>query len=879
MFLFSVAAFAQSGPLFSVGRVERTTLDNGMVLLVKQDQSLPLVSIFVCVKSGSAQEGKFSGSGISHFIEHLVFKGTKTRGVGEIFKQVESYGGKLNGFTSYDYTGYQLTVPSEFAGPCLEILADMLNNAAFNEQEMEKERQVVLKEIRLNQDDPQRYLSRLLWKNAYSRHPYKYPILGAESLFKKLTRKDVVKFYQSHYLPNNMILALVGDLQADQAITLVKNNFGNFPQKSLSQHKNKPQTPQRRLKEHTEKFTSGLTYLVLGFHSVALNHQDLFALDVLSAVLGQGESSRLYNLVCSKKELAYNIQAVNYTPAEPGLFIISSFLEDKNRKHLQKLILKQIELIKKKKIRPEELESAKNKIISDILFEQETKTAQAQDLALNEAVTGSFRFTEEYLEKISQVNANDLIRVARRYLKTNNLTVVALTPRGRTEKKASGLKKEALNLSIGVENFKNDALEPIGATAAFNAQVKKITLNNGLRILVQENKTLPVVSIQAVFTGGLRAEEQNTNGLSNLLAKMLDQGTKGRSAGQIAQFIESKGARISAFSGNNSFGLSLQCLSKDLDAILALLAELVIDSSFPSREFNREKEKNLAQLQAQDDDIFAAAEKLIHETLYRQHPYRFLTIGNEQSLKKLKRRDLIKAHRQLCVAKNMVLAVFGDIDTQEILSQAENCFSRLCSGAPAHFSLPQEPRLKTIRKAAEALEKKQSLLLFGFAGTTVFNQDRYALEIISQILSQSSGRLFTQIREKIGIAYALGAYSVLGLDPGYLAIYIATTKENLEKAKQEILRQLTLLKKNALSPEELAQAKRALLSRKLISRQTNAACALESALDELYGLGYNHYLEYEPAIKNIQPEDILRCAQQYFDFNGYAQAVVGPNEN
>lgn len=865
--------------LFSQGDTSRIVLDNGMVVLLKEDHNLPLVDFFLCVRSGSAQEGNFAGSGISHFIEHMVFKGTKTRLAGDIFKEIESFGGKINASTSYDYTCYKVTVPSEFAHPALEILADMVINATFPEDELEKEREVVLKEIRLNYDNPQRRISRLLWQTAYSVHPYKYSILGEEHIFKSLTREDLIKFYHDNYTPENMVLAVVGELTVDATLSAVKELFRDFQRKPSINLEVVTEPNQLQVRKYQEEFTTGLTYLLLGFHSVSIKDEDCFALDVLGTILGEGENSRLYQTICDKGGLAYSIEAINYTPRHPGLFIISGFLEERYRKRVLSLVLKQIKMLKKKAVAQDELESAKAKIISDILFYNQTLEAQAQDLALNEALADDFRFTEEYIQKINQVSSSDVLEVAKQYLSENNLSIVALIPKDKPSscttselgksKKLDSLKKPSGKLNIGIENLATKELK--------TSEVNKYVLDNGLVLLVREKKDLPLVSIKAVLIGGLRAETKDINGLSNLVAQMLDKGTKSKTASEIANLVESRGGRISCFSGNNSFGLSLDLLSKDLDSMLALLADLIINSTFPQRELARQKEKNLAELNALEDNIFETGTKLLKATLFQKHPYRFLGIGNEKSLKMLRRRDLINFYRKFCVPKNMVLAVFGDVNAQDVLTRVKKLFAEFESSDRPCILPVEEPKIKGMQTSFKLLAKQQSLVIFGFPGTRVFDKDRFTIELICQILSQSSGRLFSQIRETSGLAYTLGAYSVIGLDPGYIAIYVATTGENVKTVKEEVLQQLRLLKQNPLTETELAQAKRALLAQKLIGRQTNSSCALESSLDELYGLGHNYYLNYSEQIKELSASDITRSANQYFNLDNYAIVVVGPH--
>ncbi len=857
--------------------MERVTIDNGMVLLVKENHNAPLVSLFLCVLTGGAREAEFSGAGISHFIEHMVFKGTSTRGPGKIFKEIESFGGKINAFTSYDYTGFEITVPAEFTRPAMEVLADMVTNAVFEPEELEKERQVVLKEIKLNRDDPQRHISRLLWQTAFRTHSYKYPILGEEDLFKGLGREELLGFYQERYTPDNMILVIVGDVNPQQTLNFTKSIFSTSQRKSIEPVETRPEPEQKEFRQKEKKFTSGLTYLRLGYHSVALTDEDCFALDVLAAILGEGTSSRLHKLLCDKKRLAYGVEAINYTPRDPGLFIISCLLEESNKKRLLKTISRQINLVKKKPVSKAELENAQKKIVSDILFSNQTIQAQARDLALNKAVAGNFGFTEKYIQEIKNVTPEDILEVANKYLRQSNLTQVALTPRDELTKTDLPLKlTRPFKLGIACLNGGRDLPDLVNLKPRSKNEVKKYVLDNGVTVLIRENRDMPLVSIKAAFKGGLRAEEEASSGLSNLVAQMLDKGTGTKNAAEIADIVESKGARIYSFSGNNSFGLSLDLLSEDFEQMLTLFADLIINPSFRQKELKKQKKKNLAQIKAREDNIFESGKELLKLTLFKKHPYRFMGSGSEQSLKGLKRRDLINFHRKLYVGRNMVLSIFGDLDAQETLARVKELFAKLDAGSPYDIIAQEEPPIKGLRSSFKSLPKEQSLILVGFAGTTVFGRDRYALELICQVLSQPSGKLFTQIRNKSGLAYTLGAYQVLGLDPGYIVLYVATSAENVETVKSELLKQLRLLKENFLSKEELAQAKRAMISRELIGRQTNSACAMESSLDELYGLSFDRYLKYTEIIKGIGIEDIKKCIDRYFDLDNYAVVIAGP---
>lgn len=891
-FLIFAAMFYFNKPVLSAEDtscvIHQEVMDNGLTLSLKQSNKEPLVCVFLCVFSGSAQEGRFAGHGIAHYIEHMLFKGTTRRPAGKVFQEIESYGGRINAFTSYDYTGYTVTVPARFIYPALDILADMAGGALFPEQELEKERQVILKEIKLGEDSPDRRISRLLWQTSFLTHTYKYPIIGEQQLFEKLTKHDLVEFYRQNYAADNMALIIVGDIDLPAVRGYVKEIYQGIPANPALSAESVSEPQQERARKQEVPFTTGLDYLMLGWHSAALTDEDCGALDILASILGEGESSRLYDIICRKKRLVYSIETTNYTPRSPGLFIVSALLEEKNRERAIALILQQIRRIKKTGVSAEELERAKNKIVSNVIFYRQTLEGFAQDAASNAALSSDPLYTEKYLAKISRVSSQDVQEAAERYLTEETLNIAALVPQKDTHGPIRAKNVENKSMRIGIENLSKDDLFCAAVPAAAGQEasslaytdkyrIKKYVLDNGITLLVQEDRYLPIVSIKAVFAGGLRAEQEGNNGLCNLTARLLERGgTKTKSAAEIAHIIDAEGAQLSSFSGNNSFGLSLDLLSKDKQEMLELLADIIMHPSFPASEFKKERDKNLAALKTIRDDIFEYGTKALKERVFFEHPYRLLSIGNETSLKNLCRKDAINFYRRFCVGKNLVLAVFGDVEAGQIYQDVNRLLGGLGKAEAPRIAPAQDTAVIAAREEFVHIPKEQSLVLLGFKGTTIEHADRFPLEIICHILAQPSGRLWTQIREKAAVAYTVGAYSVLGIDPGYLVIYAATTAENVQAVKTEIFNQLNSLKDIILSPEELEQAKTVILGHRLIERQTNAARAMEAALDELYGLGYNHYTEYEEKIRSVTSTEISRIAKKYFDFNNYSLVVTGP---
>ena len=808
------------------------------------------MSIDLRVRAGSVNEGEYSGSGIAHLVEHMIFKGTSRRQPAQIEKEIRSLGGIMNGGVTYDYASYTITVPSEHLAKALDGLSDSICNSIMDGRELAREKGVILKEIRLHRDDPAKFISQLLWSTVFISHPYRNPVIGYESLFVRLTQQDVLNFYKRMYIPNNMVIAIAGDVGTDEALASVKRYFENVPRKSLEERpmaSEKPQTSKRGLSMERDL---EMAYFALGYRSVDVYHPDMYALDVLAAVLGQGESSRLNTAVYRKKQLVYSIASWNYTPKDPGIFIVSGVTDPGKLDSALAAVSDEIKSLKEGMIDDSELQRAKSIITKAYVYSLETTEGQAEDLASNEITTGDPSYMRTYVEKIMAVTKDDIRKTAAAYLKDESLSVATLahaapvaTPQTKTER-------------------------------ATDRKIEKVTLPNGLRLLLMEDHATPTVSMFACSLGGLLAEAQATAGISNLTTRMMTLGTQKRSEADIASLSESLGAPLNSFSGYNSMGIALDAMSKDLDKVLDLFEDVLLNPSFPEDVLAREKNTVIAVINSVDDDIFDLGTKTFKETLFRSHPYRFQEIGTVDTVEDLKREDLEQFYRKYFVPSNMVVAVYGDINAASVRERLSNGLSVIDKKDAPGFNKVKEPPQKEIREKGVSLDKEQSLVILGFQGTTLANNDRYVLQIITAAISGVSGSLSMFFREKLGIAYAVGAYSVPAIDPGFIALYVSTTEDQIDTGTSGLLNQIITLNKKGLAPEIIESTKQELIGNHLIALQTNSDMAHQTALDELYGLGFDDYTRYDQTIRSITSDGIVAVSRKYLKPEAYTMTVI-----
>jgi zinc protease len=820
--------------------VTRKTLDNGLVVFARRSPPAGLVAIDVKILAGSSLEGERLGSGISHLVEHMVFKGTPTRPAGAIEREVKSLGGVINGSTSSDITDYHLLIPSKDLPHGLAIMKDMLTNAVFDAAETAKEKEVVLKEIDLNEDEPMSRLIKRLHETAYTRHPYRYPVIGYRGRFEPLGREDAVSYYGRMYVPNRMVLSIVGDIDEADAIANAQAEFGKIREASYAAIGPVEAEPQqiapRRLDEPSR---AKLAYLAIGFHSTGILDEDLFALDVLSMILGRGDGSRLSVKLRKKDRLVYSISAWNDTPRDPGMFIIAAMLDGSRIEAAERAVLAEIGRLRESDVPESELEAARRMSLADFIASLGTVDGQASDIGYGFIMTGSPDFSRRYVEGIQKVARADIRRVAAKYLSPSKMTVVRLIP------------------------------GPVGTAAAAPAvdaatdAIFKETLPNGLRVIVHPDHRTPEVSITAAMLGGVMSEDLTDNGVSNLTAQMLLKGTASRKEDGITPYIESLGGAIDAFSGLNAFGVRAGVLKPDFATALGIIRDVLSSPAFPQDEIDKEKALTIAAISEEDDDIFNAGMNAMKKALYGDSVYGMRYLGTESSVSSLKRDDLLDFHRSHAVSGNIVVSISGDVDSYEAFKAAKNAFSQIRSGSFS-ATIPNTKRLETAVDRTLEMDKDQSLVLIGFETTTIKDRDRYALELLGSVLSGASGRIFEKVRNSLGMSYALGCSQKLGLGSGYFVFYAATARDTADKAAGAISDEISAIRQNGVTEEEADLAKKELVFGRRVEMQSNAFVSMASALDELYGLGHDDVFRYASAIEKVTAQDLVSAAKKYF---------------
>ncbi|VAX35796.1 hypothetical protein MNBD_UNCLBAC01-321 [hydrothermal vent metagenome] len=850
VFLFICSIFLNSSHAFE-GKSSKHILNNGLTVLMSEMPTSPFVSVYGYVKTGSATEGKFLGTGISHFLEHMLFKGTPTRKVGEIAAKIQAVGGHINASTGMDYTIYKITVPFEKFNIAVEIMADIMMNATMDPVEIEKERDVIFGEMRLSNDNPSRKYIRLVFQNAYLRHPYRHPVIGYKSLLAEVSRDDLLEYYQRFYTPNNIILSIAGNIKTNEILPKVKTLFKDFKRKHDILRNLPIEQRQISPRRYEEEYPTDLTRLSLAFGSVPLLHPDLYPLDVLAKILGHGKSSRLYEELYKKKGLVHSISASSYTPMDQGIFQIQSILENENVEATIKEVLEQIRNIEEKGVSDEELKKAKRQVLSEHIFSYQTSEHTAHAQAVDEAFTGDYQFSQKYVKGIRTVTSKNIERVAKNYLDESALSITILKP----------------IVKIHEQNTSNEKQQ---------GTIQKHVLKNGLTVLLREDPTFPLVSMRLMCRGGYREETDANNGISTMSASLWTKGTKELTAKQIAQKTERLGMQLSSYAGKNSFGISIDFLSEDLSEALNLLDDVVKNPTFPENELKKVKINMQTALRKRKDSIFYFSSDILKKTLFTTHPFRLNKNGTEESIKRITQKNIRDFHTRFTYPNNMVITVFGDISAPDVLKEIEKKFGAL-TAQEVELSTYTPVPLTERREKEVVINKEQAMISLGFHGTDLHDPDRYGMKVLTSILGSSfSGRLFQSIREELGQAYTLGGSFIPGIDSGFIYFYVLTTQEKAVEAKELVMAEIKRLQTEDVPADELKNIKTYLMGNVKTSYETNSSLSFTTGLDELYGLGFANYKKYDTNISAITATQIKKLAQKYLDLNKVAIIMTLP---
>lgn len=835
--------------------VSRSVLPNGLTLILKRDTSAALASVQVWVKTGSVHEGAHLGAGLSHYLEHMLFKGTVRRAGREISATVQAHGGYINAYTSFDRTVYYIDLPSEHVAVAIDVLADAVLHSTLPPEEVTKEKDVILREIAMTRDDPESRLWDTLFSTAFREHPYRQPIIGHRDVFAAATREDLEGYYRARYVPNNLVVVIVGDVDLAATREVVERHFGAAARSRLAPVL-VPDEPAQLAPRVEHRFEDvEIARGVLSWPIPGMAHADAPVLDLLATVLGHGDSSVLWREVRERAGLVHTIDASAWNPGTAGLFCVSFTCDAAKRVAAEAAILRSVAGRVRRGFTAAEIRKALRQLVVGEINTRKTMSGQASRLGVAEVVVGDLDHSRTYFYQLGAIRPAALRGAVRKYLVPERQTTVSSNP------------VAAATAAAVVE-----------VVAVARGDFSEIRLGNGARILLQPDRRLPNLHLRLLMQGGPLFEEPGKRGATALLATMLTKDTERRTAAAIAQYVEEVGGAFFPFSGNNSLGLGAEVLPPDVDRAIAVLGEAVLGPTFRAETFALERDAQAAALQQDDDDVVTYARRRLRQRYFGEHPLALDACGDLPGVRALTPADLAALHRRLCVGPNVVLAVAGDFEAGVLVPKLKAFLGKLPrSAAPVWPKSLQGVVLPAdVGEFVEAQPREQAVVLQAFPGPSVAADDFYVSEVADELFSGMASRLFERVREEKGLAYFVRSGRVTGLETGMFYFLAGTQPGREAEVLVEIDAEVARVQAGAIDAAELLRCQTRLKAARRQSMQTNSARAMQAGLNALQGQPINDWKNYDGRVDAVTVADLAAFALRRLARDHRTQLVVRP---
>ena len=811
---------------------------NGLTVLIREDRSHPVVSLQYWVGTGSMNEGHLQGSGLSHLLEHLVFKGTESYSGQDLARKVQERGGHWNAYTSVNRTVFYIDGPAESWQIFLNLLTELVFSPTFPEDELEREKEVVRREMAMYADDPDSVGYQLLMQTLYLKHPRRWPVLGEPASFDCLTRQDVLDYHGSRYVPNNVVLVIAGDVNAMEIFSHLELLVEDLKARPLNREPLLREPHQFGSRTVRKEFAVPYSKLNLAWRLPCSGHPDTPALSALSSILGGGRSARFYEKFHDRLGLVYSIEVhSNQSESDEGAFTISIDVDREQRDKVRDLILQELRDLGEEDF-TEDLKRVCKQTRVSRLRRRSSASGIASEMGSDWFGARNLNLSAEWQEAIERVTSDDLHRVCANWLSAPNVTEVSLDPLGSNAE--------------GTED----------GSAETGAVVSEHVLGNGMKVVVREDHRLPLAYACLAFKAGCPAENEHDAGVTDLMSECLLKGTSSRSAADIARFLEDMGGSINTSTGNNSLSVGCQVLAEDLDSALELMADVVMNPSFPEDAFLREKESFVADAEEDLEDPLSVAFRQERRVAYGNVSYGNSPGGTPESLGALTVQDIRKQYERIVCASNAVLCISGDVRGEEVLPLLERHLGCLREGTPP--ALVPTPALKAGTEVT-VLDKQQAVLVAGVPGVDVVSPDMAQALVFQAWCSDMAGPVFTNIREEAGLAYYASSSLFIGMDAGGICFYLGTSPEQLDEAGTKLEETLKMIYERGMTEEELERTKASALSSRLLAMQSNGTLCQMLALDILFGLPVDAFERQTDAIRKMTREQVNAFIRKVLD--------------
>lgn len=859
--------------------VVRARLANGLRVLLRRDTSAPVVAIVTYVKAGYFDETD-DVVGIAHVLEHMYFKGTPTRGVGDIARETKASGGYLNAATIYDHTHYYAVLPSSGFAAGLAIQADAFANSLIDAAELSRELEVIVEEAKRKTDSPAALSTETLYALLHDAHRIRRWRIGREAGLRTLTRDQVDQFYRNFYRPSNTVLAIVGDIEPERALGLVKRHYGGIPDSRVERSGGPAEPARADVAPRYLEITGDIQQaeLLVGWRTPAITHDDTPALDLLAAALANGRASRLYRAV-RERRLASSVAAYNYTPEELGVFVVHAAARPERARGAVRAVWDEMRRARDGAITEVEVERARRVMEAQLLRRMGTMQGQASHLAGWELM-GDWRLGGAYVERLLDAGADRVAEVAERWLSPESAGLVVYRPSGTpplassTEELRATLESESTQPLAPIIRPRRPS--PLPGSRAWSlereeAGVCVFRTSAGIPLLVQRRPGA-IAHLGWFVRGGAVDEDPAQAGITSLMARTALKGTERRTSQRIAEDAEFLGGVISSSVGADGFDWTISVPVHRLDDAAELLGDVLQRPSFAESALEAERSVALANLASLRDDMYRWPIRLATEAAWEGHPYGQSVLGTEASLAAMTVQALQGCHETRALEAPGVLICVGDVEPGVAAGLAARYFGALRSVARAPGAPPVWPAHMVQRE--DSRDKAQSALAMLFPGVGRHDETRFAAAMIGSVTSGLGGRFFDELRDRQSLAYTVTASPVIRQHAGAFCAYIAMSPEKEEQARNGLLDQFARLREQPVTERELIQAQKYALGSMAIRRESAGNVIADIADAWLFGGSLSELAEYEDRVRAVTAQQMLEFGRRWFLPECRAEGIV-----
>ena len=853
--------------------VHREVLPNGLTLLIQPDHSAPVVAVVTHVKAGFFDEPDH-WTGISHVLEHMFFKGTARRGVGAIAKETKAAGGYLNAGTGYDHTSYFTVLPASGLETALDIQSDALRNSIIDADELRRELQVIIQEAKRKRDTPGAVAQETLHEVMFDQHRIRRWRIGHEDHLARLTRDDVVSYYRSRYVPERTIVTLTGALDPDKALASARSAYGDWAKRPGALDRSPEEPPRTEIRARTLRGDVSQAELVLGWRTVAPQHEDAPALDLAAAVLGAGRGSLLYRAL-RESGIVTSVSAYNYSPTELGVFSIGADLAPERIADAIERIAECVARVTLMGPSTEELERARTLLTARWARRHEPMEGRGSSLAAAEALEHVTFLDREYAA-LQSVEPEQVRAAAARYLQPDNVAAVAYLPENEGADLTAGLLERCFAVSAlsgprGQGATTRSIPPALPTRGVWNDQVLHTALS-GADLLVRRKSGVPLVTL-GIYAPRMSFDPPARAGLAALGIRSSVRGAGDLDAGGLAFAFERVGGTLSPSVTADWVGFGATVLAQHLGQAAALLRMVYTTPRLTEAEILTER--GLLALEAEQvaDDMFRYPFQLGFAAAFGDRNYGLPAGGLPETIPSITPDEVRTWHRQALLPVRPVVIAVGDIEPEE----ATGTLAAIFQDYTSRGSEPIEPLLWQANREPERVvlrDKAQAALAMIFPGPRRRDPARHAADVWAAVASGLGGRMFEALRDRRSLAYTVLASSWQRGRAGALVTYIATSPEREEEARQAMLQELARFRETPVSDAELLQAVNYLAGQAEVSRQSAGALAGEMLEAWLIGNGLEDLRDPGSAYRSVTPEQVLEVAQRNLDPEQRSEGIV-----